>query len=141
MQITQEATTMTENFDWLKWQGSAPLALTPSQKPAPLEAIHHFRKVSQTLAKYRYRLLTLSQKDVSPAPYYLHITRSTVTLAESTPGGAVQTRLDLNDGTLWRDNRPVDDSVRDRFIETVFAVQAGLEKNTIKIAAKREEEK
>ncbi len=62
-------------------------------------------------------------------------------LAQSTPAGAVQTRLDLADGTLWQDNQPADDPTRQHFIDTIFAVQAGLEKNMMKIAAKREEDK
>ena len=137
---------MTQNFDWLQWQYNTPLS-TASAKvagaaavlPTSEEALAHFRNVGKTLMKYKYKALALSPKGISPAPYYLLVTRTHVTLSESTDGGALQTKLVLSDGALLRGGRLADEAMFTHFSKMVHQIQAALEKNEIKISTKQEE--
>jgi len=137
---------MTQNFDWLQWQSAeinkAPLAKVDEATLSlhtSEEALNHFRNVGKTLMKYNYKALALSPKGVSPAPYYLHITRTHVTLSESTAGGALQTKLVLSDGSLLRGGQLADEDVYAHFSKMVNKIQAALEKNEMKIHTKNEE--
>ena len=137
---------MTQNFDWLQWQTKTSIfqVSTKGDDASAIvsiseEALAHFRDVGKTLMKYKYKVLGLSPKGVSPAPYYLHITRSHVTLSESTASGALQTKLVLADGSLLRGGQLADDAVFAHFSEMVHKIQAALDKNEIKISVKMEE--
>jgi hypothetical protein len=137
---------MTQNFDWLQWQ-SAELPTKPvtSIETAAVathvseKALAHFRNVGKTLMKYNYKALALSPKGISPAPYYLHITRTHVTLSESTAGGALQTRLVLSDGALLRGGQLASPDVFAHFSKMVNQIQAALANNDMKIHTKNEE--
>jgi len=137
---------MTQNFDWLQWQSGTHLIapVKVDEKNIVLhtseEALEHFRNVGKTLMKYKYKALALSPKGISPAPYYLLVTRTHVTLSESTDGGALQTKLVLSDGSLLRGGRLADEAVFTHFSKMVHQIQAALEKNEIKISAKWDEE-
>ena len=137
---------MTQNFDWLQWQYNTPLSTASAKVAAAAvlttseEALAHFRNVGKTLMKYKYKALALSPKDISPAPYYLLVTRTHVTLSESTAGGALQTKLVLSDGSLLRGGRLADEAMFTHFSKMVHQIQAALEKNEIKISTKRDEE-
>ena len=136
---------MTQNFDWLQWQNDTYLIAPVKVDDASIamhtseEALEHFRNVGKTLMKYKYKALALSPKGVSPAPYYLLVTRSHVTLSESTDGGALQTRLVLSDGSLLRGGRLADEAVFTHFSKMVHQIQVALSKNEIKINTKQEE--
>ena len=137
---------MTQNFDWLQWQSDTHLIAPVKVDDANIalhtseEALAHFRNVGKTLMKYKYKALALSPKGISPAPYYLLVTRTHVTLSESTDGGALQTKLVLSDGSLLRGGRLADEAVFTHFSKMVHQIQAALEKNEIKISTKRDEE-
>ena len=136
---------MTQNFDWLQWQSGTHLIAPVKVDDANIamhtseEALAHFRNVGKTLMKYKYKALALSPKGISPAPYYLLVTRTHVTLSESTDGGALQTKLVLSDGSLLRGGRLADEAVFTHFSKMVHQIQAALEKNEIKISTKQEE--
>lgn len=136
---------MAHNFDWLQWQRTSGPAVVTDQTPnaSPVDisrekALHHFRQVSHALEKYRYKALALSPKGEGPAPYYLHINRKQIVLNESTPHGAVQTRLELSDGSLWRDGKLADEAVFAHFVKMIERIQAKLRVHEIKIGTKRE---
>ena len=136
---------MTQNFDWLQWQSGTHLIAPVKVDEANIalhtseEALAHFRNVGKTLMKYKYKALALSPKGISPAPYYLLVTRTHVTLSESTDGGALQTKLVLSDGALLRGGRLADEAMFTHFSKMVHQIQAALEKNEIKISTKQEE--
>ena len=136
---------MTTNFDWLQWQSSAHLTVPAKVDESNIalrsseEALQHFRQVGKTLMKYNYKALALSPKGISPAPYYLHITRTHVTLSESTPGGALQTRLVLSDGSLMRGGKLADADVLAYFAKKVNEIQAALDRKEMKISTKHDE--
>ena len=136
---------MTQNFDWLQWQSGTHLIAPVKVDEANIalhtseEALAHFRNVGKTLMKYKYKALALSPKGISPAPYYLLVTRTHVTLSESTDGGALQTKLVLSDGSLLRGGRLADEAMFTHFSKMVHQIQAALEKNEIKISTKQEE--
>jgi len=137
---------MTQNFDWLQWQNTTHLTKAPAHVDEATVSLHtaeealvHFRNVGKTLMKYKYKALALSPKGVSPAPYYLLITRTHVTLSESTDGGALQTKLVLSDGSLLRGGRPADEAVFTHFSKMVHQIQAALANNEMKINTKQEE--
>ena len=137
---------MTQNFDWLQWQSDTHLIAPVKVDDANIalhtseEALAHFRNVGKTLMKYKYKALALSPKGISPAPYYLLVTRTHVTLSESTDGGALQTKLVLSDGSLLRGGRLADEAMFTHFSKMVHQIQAALEENEIKISTKRDEE-
>lgn len=136
---------MTTNFDWLQWQSSTHLTAPAKvdEKNIALhtseEALEHFRNVGKTLMKYNYKALSLSPKGISHAPYYLLVTRTHVTLSESTAGGALQTKLVLSDGSLLRGGQLADEAVFAHFSKMVHQIQTALANNEMKINTKQEE--